>query len=116
MMNVATSAYRTAFEDPRFAPVTREELPLLEVEISLLGSTEPFPVSSRAELLTRLSPGIDGLIVSERDRRATFLPAVWESLPDPSDFVDALLQKAGLPTDYWSPELRFDRYEATKAD
>jgi len=91
-------------------------LSLLTVEISLLGPIEPFPVSSRAELLTRLSSGNDGLIVHERDRRATFLPAVWESLPDPSDFLDALFQKAGLPIDYWSPELRFERYVATKAD
>lgn len=85
------------------------------MEISLLSPAEPFPVASRAELLTRLSPGVDGLILYEDSLGATFLPAVWASLPGPSEFVDALFQKAGLPPDYWSPDLRFERYTATKA-
>ena len=115
LMNVASSAYRTAFDDPRFPPVTRAELSLLEVEISLLGRSRPFRVASRQDLLAQLAPGIDGLILSEGQRRATFLPAVWESLPEPADFVDALFQKAGLPTQHWSPDLRFERYTASKA-
>lgn len=113
--NVASSAYRTAFRDPRFSPVTRDELERLDVEISLLGPPRSLPAVSRADLLTRLTPGADGLIVSEGVRRATFLPAVWESLPEPSDFVDALFRKAGLPMRHWSPDLRFQRYSATKA-
>ena len=113
--NVARSAHRAAFEDPRFPPVTREELSRLEVEVSLLGPVEPFPVASRTDLLARLSPGVDGLIVSEGRKRATFLPSVWESLPEPADFVEALFRKAGLPIDHWSRELCFEHYTVTKA-
>jgi len=115
LTNVAMNAHRAAFADPRFPPVVPEELPLLEVEISLLGPTRPFPVASRADLLSRLVPGVDGLIVHDGARHATFLPAVWESLPKPSGFVDELLRKAGLPADDWSPDRRFERFTATKA-
>ena len=115
LTNVAVTANRAAFADPRFLPVVREELPLLEVEVSLLGPTRPFPVASRADLLARLVPGVDGLIFHDGARHATFLPAVWESLPKPSDFVDELLRKAGLPADHWSPDTRFEQFTATKA-
>jgi AmmeMemoRadiSam system protein A len=114
--NVAASAFRSAFEDPRFPPATAPELPRLEVEISVLSRPGPFVVESREELLARLEPGVDGLIVSEGLRRATFLPAVWESLPEPEDFVEALFRKAGLARGHWSGTLRFERYTATKAD
>lgn len=113
VIDVVKNAYRTAFDDPRFAPVTRDELPLLEVKVSVLSAPEPFPVESEADLLSRLRPGVDGLILLEDDQRATFLPSVWESLRNPSDFLDALREKAGLPPGYWSPTLRFERYTAT---
>lgn len=116
VVNVAHCAYRTAFHDTRFTPVTREELPRIETEVSLLSPTEPFPVASRDELLKRLSPGVDGLIVRQGGLRATFLPSVWESLPRPADFVDALFEKAGLRPQDWSPDLRFERYTTSKAD
>ncbi len=76
------------------------------------GSVHP-GVESEADLLSRLRPGVDGLILLEDDQRATFLPSVWESLRNPSDFLDALREKAGLPPGYWSPTLRFERYTAT---
>lgn len=115
VVNVARSAYRAAFDDPRFSPVTREELRALEAKISVLGSPEPFPIDSETDLLEQLRPGIDGLILMEGCRRATFLPAVWEQLPEPADFLDALCQKAGLPPRYWSQTLRFERYTVTEA-
>jgi hypothetical protein len=65
---------------------------------------------SEEELLAQLRPGIDGLILQFRSYRATFLPAVWESLPDPYLFLTQLKLKAGLPLDFWSPELRAERY------
>ena len=113
VIDVVKNAYRTAFSDPRFTPVTRDELPLLEVKVSVLSAPEPFPVESEADLLSRLRPGVDGLILLDGNHRATFLPAVWEGLPKPSDFLDALREKAGLPPGYWSPTLRFERYTAT---
>jgi len=61
-------------------------------------------------LLKQVRPGVDGLILEFRHYRATFLPAVWESLPDPYVFLAQLKHKAGLPLDFWSPELRVERY------
>ncbi len=113
--NVARSAWRAAFADPRFVPVSRDEFDLLEVEVSLLDPPRPFFVDSRADLIAQLVPGVDGLIVREGSREATFLPDVWKSLPNPDDFVDALFAKARLPEGHWSSKLEFERYTTTKA-
>jgi AmmeMemoRadiSam system protein A len=107
---VARVAHRTAFEDPRFTPLRSDELHDLDVHVSILGPTEPFPVGSEAELLAGLRPGVDGLVLVDGSFRATFLPAVWESLPDPEAFVSELKRKAGLAPDHWSATLRFERY------
>jgi AmmeMemoRadiSam system protein A len=115
-LGVAANAHRSAFEDPRFPAVTRTELPGIEIEVSVLGPFQPLAAASRQALLAQLEPGVDGLVLSDARHHATFLPDVWSSLPDPDDFFDALLQKAGLPRGYWSPTLRFERYETTKAD
>jgi AmmeMemoRadiSam system protein A len=115
VVSVARCAHRAAFGDPRFLPVTREELPGLETKVSVLGPPEPLRVASRRALLAELRPGRDGLILSEGSHRATFLPAVWDDLPEPADFLDALLRKAGLSHRYWSSRLRFERYATTDA-
>lgn len=107
---VARIACRTAFEDPRFPPVGPDELDDLEIHLSILGATEPLPARSEGELLAALRPGIDGLILVDGPYRATFLPAVWETLPDPAAFVSELKRKAGLPPDHWSATIRFERY------
>jgi AmmeMemoRadiSam system protein A len=108
--DVATNARAAALEDTRFRPVEASELAELEMEISVLTPTVPLPVASESELLARLRPDLDGLVLEERGRRATFLPAVWRDLPAPADFLAHLKRKAGLPPDYWSPTLRFWRY------
>lgn len=113
--DVAHNAWRAAFADPRFLPLTEAELLELEVHVSILSPLEPLPVDSEAELLAALRPGRDGLVLRERARAATFLPAVWKSLPEPRDFLEQLRVKAGLPSGYWSPELRFQRYTTTDA-
>ncbi len=69
---------------------------------------------SEAELLAQLRPGVDGLILAAGPRRATFLPQVWEQLPDGRDFLLQLRRKAGLPGDYWGPDLRCWRYQVRK--
>jgi AmmeMemoRadiSam system protein A len=107
---VARIAHRTAFDDPRFAPLRADELDDLDIHLSILGPSEPFAVRSEAELLAGLRPGTDGLVLVDGPHSATFLPAVWESLPDPADFVRELKRKAGLAPDHWSPTLRFERY------
>jgi uncharacterized protein len=108
--DVIHNAAAAAFRDPRFPPLRSAELPELEIEISVLSPSAPLPVDDRADLLRRLEPGRHGLILQEGARRATFLPAVWESLPSPEDFLSQLLLKAGLSRDHWSDRLRFFVY------
>jgi AmmeMemoRadiSam system protein A len=109
--DVADHAYAAAFEDPRFLPPSPEEFPRLDVHISVLSPAEPLHFQSEDELLAQLRPGVDGLILRlGQQRRATFLPSVWESLNDPYIFLAQLKQKAGLPLDFWSPELQAERY------
>ena len=100
--------------DPRFAPLGEQELARTRVEVSLLTPAEPFPVASEADALARLRPGIDGLILSYGSQRATFLPQVWESLPDPRQFVAELKRKAGLPAAFWHQEVILARYGVRK--
>ncbi len=108
--DVAQHAFAAAFEDPRFPPVTREEAPRLDIHLSILSPPEPMAVADEADLLRQLRPGVDGLILGEGARRATFLPAVWEDLPEPRDFVRQLKRKAGLGADYWSARMKAERY------
>lgn len=110
--DVAHNAYTAAFRDPRFQPLTRGEYDRLDVQISVLSPPVPFPVESEPDLLARVRPGVDGLILIEGNRRGTLLPSVWESLPEPAAFVGTLKRKAGLPEDYWSDTLRLYRYTA----
>ena len=109
---MSSSAYRAAFADPRFPPVGEQELGELEFHISVLSPQESISIGSEAELLAALRPGVDGLVLREGAVSATFLPAVWRSLPDATDFLRELKRKAGMPASYWSPELRFERYTA----
>ncbi|MGB5065380.1 MAG: AmmeMemoRadiSam system protein A [Candidatus Competibacter sp.] len=112
VQDVAAHAFAAAFEDPRFPELREDEFPKLDIHISVLSPPEPLSFSSEAELLAQLRPGVDGLIIQFRHYRATFLPAVWEQLPDPYVFLAQLKQKAGLPLDFWSPELSAERYTA----
>lgn len=108
--DVAHSAFRAAFRDPRFDPVGKHELDVLRVAVSVLSPLEPIPVLSEADLLHTLTPGIDGLVIVADGARATFLPTVWDMLPDPKQFLVALKAKCGLVADYWSDQLEFQRY------
>ncbi len=114
VVDVAENAFAAAFRDPRFPPLQPAETVGLEVEVSVLSAPEPLPVQDEATLLARLVPGVDGLILEDGPYRATFLPTVWESLPEPREFVAQLKRKAGLPASYWSPTLRFYRYRTQK--
>jgi len=108
--DVAENAFAAAFEDPRFPGLSQAEYDQLEYHISILNPAEAMEFDSEADLLLQLRPGIDGLILEDRGRRATFLPSVWESLPTAADFLQHLKRKAGLPMDYWSNSLRMQRY------
>jgi AmmeMemoRadiSam system protein A len=108
--DVAHNAFAAAFRDPRFLALTNADLQDLEISISVLGPTEPMTFGSEQELLSMLRPGVDGLVLQDGRHRGTFLPAVWESLPQPADFLSHLKQKAGLRADYWSDTLEVQRY------
>lgn len=109
-LDVVGNAYAAAFRDPRFPPLTASELDALTIHVSLLSPMEPLQFESEEELLAQLRPGTDGLVIEEPPRRSTFLPTVWESLPNPRDFLRHLKLKAGLPANYWSGTLRALRY------
>ncbi len=107
---VAARACDAAFRDRRFEPVDENEVDQLSIHISILNPMETLTCASRHDLLRQLRPGIDGLLIEDGEYRATFLPAVWDSLPTPEAFLQQLMLKAGLPRDHWSDTLRAHRY------
>ncbi len=109
--DVSQHAWDAAFNDPRFAPLQAEELEGLTLHLSRLAQPELLDVASEPELVDRLRPGIDGLILEEGRRRATYLPQVWTQIPDAARFVRFLKRKGGWPERYWSPAMRVWRYE-----
>lgn len=106
-------ACAAAFRDRRFAPLSRDEFDDLDIHISILTPTQPLAVDSEQALLSALRPGVDGLVLEEGVRRATFLPQVWEQLPEPKRFLEHLKRKAGLAEDYWSDTMQFSIYQVT---
>ena len=96
VVTVADRARAAALDDPRFQPVQPHELDDLEVSVSVLTHPVPMTVAGFEELVSELRPGVDGIVVEAGANRATFLPSVWEELPDRLDFLDALWRKAGL--------------------
>ena len=108
--DVWRNAWASAFGDPRFSPLEPEEWLDADIHISVLTPLEPMTVDDEAQLLEQLRPGIDGLVLERDDARATFLPDVWEQLPDPLEFVQHLKQKAGWPGSSWSPHIKIWRY------
>ncbi len=110
VIDLVNNAYSAAFEDRRFPALTEPELQALEVHISKLSPPEPLHCSSEAELLHQLRPHIDGILLKADGKSGTFLPSVWEQLPEKERFIRQLKKKAGLPMDYWSDDLQLFRY------
>ncbi len=108
--DVAFNAHAAAFRDPRFGPLREQEFERVLLHISVLTPAIPLRFSSEADLLEKLQAGIDGLILEAGKRRATFLPSVWEALPEPGQFLRELKRKAGLPADFWDEKITFRRY------
>ena len=108
--DMSENTVKAASADPRFAPVTAEEVPGLRLKIAVLSPSAPMTFSGEADLLSQLTPHRDGLILRDGAKRGVFLPMVWESLPDPAEFLRALKVKAGLPKDHWSDTLEIDRF------
>jgi AmmeMemoRadiSam system protein A len=104
------NALASAFHDPRFAPLRLAEWRRARLEISVLSPREALEVSCEDDLLAALVPGRDGLVLEWRSQRATFLPKVWEQLPEPRDFVRHLKAKAGWAPGFWAPDVTAWRY------
>jgi len=111
--DVTHNAQAAAFGDPRFPPLRPGEFEGTDIEVSVLSEPEPMPFTSREDALAQLRPGVDGVILSAGFHRATFLPQVWEELPDKELFICHLLRKAGLSPTYWGDDVRISRYTVT---
>lgn len=109
-VDVAQSAFKAAFGDPRFPPLRPEELSQIAIHVSILSTPRLMSFRNEAELIAQIRPDQDGLILESAGRRGLFLPSVWENLPDPTLFVRHLKGKAGFPADYWADDLRVWRY------
>ncbi|XAW87535.1 AmmeMemoRadiSam system protein A [Vibrio sp. CDRSL-10 TSBA] len=111
--NVCHNAYASGFKDARFAPLTAQDKAGLSVEISVLSALTPVENQGEAELLQRLRPDIDGLLLEDERHRAVFLPSVWQALPEPDQFVAALKAKGGWPPGYWSKDIDIHLFSTT---
>lgn len=114
LQDVKANALAAAFQDPRFMPLTLRELEQTRVEISLLSTSEALTFTGEQDALAQLRPHVDGIVFEYRHFRSTFLPQVWEQLPDPQTFMAHLKRKAGLTADFWAGNVRLSRYTVSK--
>jgi len=114
LADIKSNAVSAALHDPRFMPLTAAELDITTVEISLLSTTQAMEVRDEADALFQLRPGLDGVVFEYRHYRSTFLPQVWEQLPQPHQFMKHLKRKAGLPDDFWADNVKLSRYSVIK--
>ena len=110
LLDVAANAYQAGFADPRFGPLTREELDALTIDIAVLSTPRPIRFTGEAELLREVRPDVDGLIVKDGTRQGLFLPSVWERFPKAEGFVKQLKGKAGFEPEHRSDDLRVFRF------
>jgi len=110
-LEVSANAFAAAFRDPRFPPLMAREREGLACKLSVLTPPEPVEFADETELVAGLRPGLDGLLIESGDCRGTFLPAVWENIPEPGNFWRELKRKAGLPGDECPRDLLVWRYE-----
>jgi AmmeMemoRadiSam system protein B/AmmeMemoRadiSam system protein A len=112
--DVAHNALGAAFRDPRFPALSAAEWPHCRVEVSLLSTPKPLRFADEADLLSQIEAGMDGLIVECDGKRGTFLPQVWDGIPDKRLFLGELLKKAGLPADTRLARCKISRYRVLK--
>ena len=113
--DLKANSLSAAFKDPRFPPVSADELTELSIEISVIGPSQVIDSNLEADAMAQITPGIDGVILEYGHHQATFLPQVWEQLPDRMEFMAHLKAKAGLPMNFWSNEIRLSRYQVIKS-
>ncbi len=110
ILDLIDNAKNSAFNDPRFAPLTEEEFNEVQISVSILSAIERIKFKDERDLLSKIYP--HGVIIAEKDRRAVYLPVVWEQLPDREVFLKSLKEKAGLPPDYFSRTLEAYKFDA----
>jgi AmmeMemoRadiSam system protein B/AmmeMemoRadiSam system protein A len=111
--DVVTNGIKAATGDTRFTPLkTGEQLAQLRLKVAVLSHTIELAFTDQDDLLSQMIPRVSGLILQFRTRRSTFLPMVWDSLPDRQNFLNGLKLKAGLPTDFWSEEIKIMQFQA----
>ena len=109
--DISEHAYAAAFQDPRFPVLDHNEYEQLDIKISVLGNAEKINFINEDDLLQQIRPNIDGLIIEHGYNRGTFLPSVWEQLPEKKDFLNHLKVKAGFTFDWWDNAVKISRYE-----
>ena len=114
LQDVKANAVSAAFKDPRFPPLVLDELDATHVEVSLLSPLELISFENEQHALSHVEPGLHGVSFEYGRHKSTFLPQVWEELPDLREFMGHLKQKAGLPPDFWDPEVKLSRYTVSK--
>jgi hypothetical protein len=114
IVDLKSNAVAAAFRDPRFPPLSHEEFEEVRIEVSLLSPLAPIEFASERDALGQLRPFEDGVVLEYGGVRGTFLPQVWEELPDAARFLGELKRKAGLPGSFWSEGVRLFRYTVTK--
>ncbi|HTO45062.1 MAG TPA: AmmeMemoRadiSam system protein B [Burkholderiales bacterium] len=112
--DVKLNAKAAAFLDPRFEPLTQTEFPATLVEVSLLSTAEPLTFASEADAIAQIRPHVDGLIIEHSGKRGTFLPQVWDHIPDAAEFLRELKRKAGLEAGFWAQDVMLQRYTVVK--
>ncbi|WP_052466732.1 AmmeMemoRadiSam system protein A [Mobilicoccus massiliensis] len=111
--DVRGNAVSAAVRDPRFPAMTGDELTSTSIEVSVLSTPRPLEVATLDEALCALRPHVDGVVLTAGRHRGTFLPQVWEQVPDPRDFLDHLVVKARLPRGYWGDDVHLSTYTVT---
>lgn len=109
-LDVALNAYEAAIKDSRFQSIKPEELPNIAIDISLLTGYEKIDFSGEKDLLAKIRPNVDGLIIRDGDRQGLLLPSVWQQLPNKQDFLNNLKLKAGMSPTYWSDHIKVYRF------
>ena len=112
--DVVQNAFSSAFHDSRFPPVTEYELNDIDIEISILTPQELMDIIDEKDLLKKIRPGIDGVLISNHQHSATFLPQVWQQLPNPRQFLAHLKHKAGIEPGSWPEDMKCFRYQCVK--
>ncbi|MBN1264011.1 MAG: AmmeMemoRadiSam system protein A [Anaerolineales bacterium] len=116
-LDVQRHAVDAAFADPRFPRVTSDELGSITIEISILTEPKPLDCPEPEQRPACLRPGVDGVLIRSGVQRSTFLPQVWEKLPDPVQFLEFLCQKACLARNSWKhPDLEVLTYQVIHFD